>query len=357
MLKALKPLDWKKVLKFDSGEILGLDIGSFAVKLIQVKKSKAGNSITAAHIAEIEEAQLKEEAAVQMNTVKAIHECINTLKLNTKMAVCGVSGPEVAIRNFRFPQLSPDEIDSAVLLEAEQVCPLNVDSSSIDYQIMHEDEDNLEGVLVAATNRIVKNKQMMVGSASLNNVLMDVDGLALLNCFSECHSDDSSKVCAVLNVGNSYTNLAIIDDHGMPFIRDITNAGSNIISSMAKLLGQTPEQVKKQLFDSPDNGGDSERFRTVLEQACQELIRDVNGTLRYYNTRENSTKIEEVYLCGGFSLAQDFVEILNSHLSVDVLLWNPFEQIPFRVNPDCERILKEKGPAFALAAGLAMRSF
>jgi Tfp pilus assembly PilM family ATPase len=126
---------------------------------------------------------------------------------------------------------------------------------------------------------------------------------------------------------------------------------------MTKPLGKTPEQIKELLFGFDGSESDSNNLRAVLEQASQELIHDINGTLRYYTTRENSSAVEKVYVCGGFGLAKEFVDILDQHLYSEAVLWNPFDRIPYNVNPDCEQFLKKNGPAMAVATGLAMRSF
>jgi hypothetical protein len=72
----------------------------------------------------------------------------------SKMAVCGVSGPEVAVRDFEFPPLSAEDIDAAVQLEASQVCPFNAADSAVDYHLMPNGDNKIRGVLVAATNTL-----------------------------------------------------------------------------------------------------------------------------------------------------------------------------------------------------------
>jgi type IV pilus assembly protein PilM len=350
-------LNFRQVLKLEPKEILGLDIGSSAIKIVQMRKNAEGNYVTAAQITEVSQLEQENEGTKEIATVRAIRDCLEAGKIKTKMAVCSVSGQQVAVRHFKFPQLSQDEVDGAILLEADQVCPFNVDISSVDYQLIPTDDDSVKGVLVAATNKLIDKKRGMVENASLDAVLMDVDGLALLNCLNQYQKDDTAHVSVVLNVGNNCTNLAIMDDNGIPFIRDIAYAGNDVIKKMAQLLGKSPEQIKELLFGLDDNQGDSHNLRIVLEQASQELIHDINETLRYYSTRENSSAVEEVYVCGGFALAKEFVNILNLHLYADTVLWNPFDRIPYKVSPDCEHLLKNNGPAMAVATGLAMRSF
>ena len=120
----------KQLLKLAQSEVLGLDIGSSAVKLIQLSKDNSGYIVRAAGIADIVNVTEGESNDREINIGNAIHECLKSSGVQTRMAVCGVCGPEVAVRYFKFPLLSHEEIEGAVLLEAEQVCPFNVDDGA-----------------------------------------------------------------------------------------------------------------------------------------------------------------------------------------------------------------------------------
>jgi type IV pilus assembly protein PilM len=276
------------------------------------------------------------------------------------MAICGVSGPEVAVRYFKFPSLPPEEIEGAVLLEAAQVCPFNVGDDTVDYQLISDGGDNVTGVLVAATNKLIQRKKRLIENASLKCVLMDVEGLALLNCVSELKPNGSKRAnesgtIAVLNVGNSHTTLAIMGDNGLPFIRDITCAGNDIVEQIATENGVSTERVREILFGC-ENPAAKPEVGNSLAGACEKLIVDVTETLRYYTAQEKSTVVEKVFVCGGFALVKGFAELLNSRLSAQAMLWNPFDKVCCDACGSREAILAKKGPAMAVATGLAMRS-
>jgi Tfp pilus assembly PilM family ATPase len=106
--------------------------------------------------------------------------------------------------------------------------------------------------------------------------------------------------------------------------------------------------------------GESKTAQTKLNdglgKACQQLIVDVSNTLRYYATQEQSTRVEKIFVCGGFALTKGFVELLNSRFGVEAVLWNPFEKISCDTDQQFRDICGKKGPALAVAAGLAMRT-
>ena len=350
-------MNWKRSIKLVKDEVLGLDIGSSAVKLVALKKDSSGYSVTATGMREIAAGE-DDCDQHRTDTVKAIRECFEQAGIKTKMAVCGVSGPDVAVRDFEFPPLSAEDIEAAVLLEASQVCPFNADDSAVGYHLIPNGDDKTRGVLVAAMNTLVTSKVQLAKEARLNCVLMDVDGLALLNCFNgivtEHEKSETNQTIAILNVGGTHTTLAIMDNKGWPFIRDMTYAGNDIVAQIAAMNDTSKEMVEGILFG--DSETDEPKLYENLANACQKLIADVGETLRYYTAQSTSSNVEKLFVCGGFALAGGFVELLNSRLGVEAVLWNPFDKIRCNGNQQFEDICAKTGPAMAVAAGLAMRS-
>lgn len=397
-------LDWKRLFRFEleHHESFGLDIGSSEIKLIKMRKNGSGYAVTAAGIAAIAAGEDSKNRR-EINTVRAIRGCLESAGIQTQLAVCSVCGPEVAVRHFKFPLLPPNEIEGAVLLEAEQVCPFNVHDGPVDYQLIPNGADSVTGILVAATNKLIKSKVQLAKNASLDCVLMDIDGLALLNCLSEYEkgshfakkspkrgsrknnagsvgsktpepsapllaqtSDGAGRTTtAILNVGGDYTTLAIMGKN-MPFIRDMPYASNDIVKHIAVENNISTERTWNILRGTgfqPVLGQDGQATPTEppitlgdsLEKACQKAIADVAETLRYYTAQEKSAIVEKIFVCGDFAPVEGFVELLDSRLPAKASVWNPFDKIRCDAGRLCENTLQKNGPAMAVAAGLAMR--
>ncbi|MHC4230133.1 MAG: pilus assembly protein PilM [Planctomycetota bacterium] len=310
-------MNWKRNIDLKKNEILGLDIGSSTVKMVALRKNGAGYSAVAAGITEIAPSENNDDHHGK-NTVAAIRECLERTMAKRKLVVCGISGPEVAVRDFELPSLSAAEMASAVSLEASQVCPFPAEDKC---------------------------------------VMMDVDGLALLNCFEGLadgrEESEAGRNVAILNVGGSHTTVAILDNDGWPFIRDMTYAGDDIVRQVAADNGTSTEIIKGILCGDPAAIGPE--VRESMERACQKLIADITGTLRYYAAQDKSN-VEKLLVCGGFALAGGFIELLNGKLGIESVLWNPFERMHCSASRKRQEVFAKAGPALAVAAGLAMRS-
>lgn len=351
-------MDLKQTLKFGRTKILGLDIGSSSVKLVQLEKTEKGYHVNAAAIADILETSGGNDEQQELNTTEAILTCLERSGVDSEFAVCSVSGSKAVVRSFNFPPLPSEEIEGAIRLEAEQVCPFNISDCEVDYQLIPDSENKIRGILVAATNNLITSRKHLAQHAGLKSVLMDVDGLALLNCLAGSdfgHLKDALPV-AVLNVGGSCVNLAIIGENSVPLVRDIACGGNDIIDHLVHKHNVSKVTVNKILVGEEDTDYLQEELANSMVETFQKLIVDINESLRYYCAREKSKPVNKIFVCGGFSLVKGFVELLESQLSVPVVLWNPFEDVASYDDGVDQEILSKKGPMLAVAAGLAMRS-
>jgi len=298
-------VNWKRTFHLGKDTVLGLDVGSSAVKTVVLNKGKSSYSVTAAGITRIAK-NAQSNGDRRTNSIRAVRECIEQTQAKVKNAVCGVSGQEVAVRDFEFAPLLDDEIAAAVSLEASQVCPFNAMDIAVHYQVIPNGDARTKGILVAATNTIVADKRQLVRDAGLKCVLMDIDGLALLNCYNGLArghpKNPTGKSVGILNVGASHTTLAIMDHSGRPFIRDMNQAGDDIIMQMAALNETSTETVREILFSDVTTG--ELNLQDNLERTCQKLIADITGTLRFYAAQAKSTDVDKLLVCGGFALAK-----------------------------------------------------
>ncbi|MHC5059512.1 MAG: pilus assembly protein PilM [Planctomycetota bacterium] len=353
-----------KHLFHSSREVFGLDVGSSYVKAVQLHKDKKGYSVVKAGWMEIARDVINDKVDIK-EAVSAIRKCVKSAQIKTKYAVCGIHGPNVALRRFRFPAMEAEQVEAAVSSEAEQVCPFEAGQYIIDYQLCNNgtagmsDAGNAEagrevrGILAAATLDIVGRKNQLAKAASLNCVLMDVDGLALLNCLLESQSHNPKDKTAIICIGSKFTNFAALDASGVPFVRDIPHAADEIINSLAAGHNVSSQAMRDILSGPPDK--DIADFQSNMEKACSKLTGDITQTLRYYSI-EGGQKIEKILVCGGFAQTKGFIKFLNKKLAAETVLWNPFDEMRFNCNPQSADFLKKHGSGFALAAGLAMRT-
>jgi Tfp pilus assembly PilM family ATPase len=168
-------------------EWIGLDVGTRSVKLIRLRRSESGYSVTAAAMVDIPPVENAEGETDSRRITAALKECLARAQVRERYAVCGVAGPEVMVRGFKFPPLPLKAMDQAVQLEAQSVCPLDIKSSVLDYQLVQSVSEAAEqaqqevrsqsGLMVVGTDRVIRQRISQVTAAGIKPVLMDAEAL------------------------------------------------------------------------------------------------------------------------------------------------------------------------------------
>lgn len=350
------------VLKKQNIELAGLDIGSAAAKLVCLKKSQGGYTLTAA-CHEPFPSGADADATPSQNYLDAVKACLRAGGPRSKNVVCGVSGPEVIVRGFKFPALPEQAIEQAVNMEARQVCPFDVNQSSVDFQLVQTPDSQLSGknskvqprwgVMTAATNRIIRERIEYIEKAGSQTLMVDVNALALLNCLTEFTDLPQQGTVAVIDIGETLTNVVIYGRDGLPFVRDIAIAGGHVIDEIAHKLEMSKEEVLNTLIDKTDNDRRDQAL-LALNNAIRKMINAINETLRFYSFQDKDADVEQIYLCGGYALLETFLEFLTDALPAPVSLLNPFAQM--KCSEHIDQTILQNGPMFAVAAGLAVRT-
>lgn len=334
---------------------MGVDVGSAAAKIVQLHKGSHGWTVTAAGIVRMAHQNGRD---YRQNSVRAILDCIELSGSTTRLAVCGVGGPDVAVRSFEISFPQPSEIEQAIAAEARRACPFDTDDLRLDYRLFSRSDGKASGYVAAATSRLVSSKLNIIKEAGLRCALVDVEALALINCYSQTMKSDADCSAAILNIGSSFTTFVAESANAQPFVREIRFAGRDIIDRMAGESGIPADQVEASLFDT---GLAAEESAGKLREASSPLVTEITKTLRYYESQQGSAPVRELLVCGGFASARGLTDVLSGQLSIKAVLWNPLEKmrVGFARNHNKvlrQNVLRKCGPAMAVAAGLAMRS-
>ncbi len=345
--------------------LIGLDIGSTSVKAARIRRR--GDRVTVAGVVQTAIEPTEPAGAPTDEKVRmAVWRCLHMLRGRHNVA-CSLAGPEVAVRTFEFPALPRHQLASAIELEATQVCPFEVSEAAVSFHVLQDlpakgakaakapDGQRIRGFFAAAQNEIIQQRKSLCERGDAACVLMDVDGLALLNCLEACQRRKEGEAVMVLNVGYAYTNLAIVSDDGLPFVRDIMCAGNHILMRISQIADAPRVKVVAALEGREDADLSGGKLQPAVRQACAGLADRVNETLRYYGTRKSGPAVDRVYLCGGFTQSGAVAKSLISQLPAKTELWDPLAILP------CTRAVRkspaaEHGPAFAVAIGLALRT-
>jgi type IV pilus assembly protein PilM len=335
------------VFTHEQNRLAGLDIGSSSVKLVELSGAAPELELERIALASIID---DDPDSTCERAVSVILES-NTLE-STRVAT-SVSGPNVAVRDLRFPKMAPDEVAGAVRYEGSQVIAFDIDDCYVDYSVLDPEDqgaDTIDVLFVAAGKTAVDSKTRIIEAAGLEPRFVGVDMLVLLEALLK--RDGLPETVALLDIGSTCTGIGITRAGARPFVRDLDIAGHTYTEAISEELGIPLQEAETAKVADSRRSSAVER---IIQGVTGQLVGELKRSLVYYQTRGHGAKIERIFLCGGSSRVPGLGETVEDALGIPVEIWSPIDDV--RIDgarfdlPSVEQL----APIVALAAALAMK--
>jgi type IV pilus assembly protein PilM len=340
-------------------DIMGLDIGSSSIKLVELREGKNGYRLQNLAIAPLPPEAIVDGALMDSVTIiDAIKDLMAQAKTKTKAAVTSVSGHSVIVKKITLPFMTEAELEESIQWESERYIPFDINDVNIDFQILGSDVENPESmdvVLVAAKKDIINDYVSVIMEAGLNPVIMDVDAFALENMLAINYDLDKSEAIAIANIGASISNIDILKNNVSAFTRDIFNGGNQVTEEIQRQLHIDYDEAEKIKVGSKMDGASQPVIQKVLKEASESLAVEIGNSLDFFQSSTTYEKITKLYLSGGGSKIKDFDILLQQQIGIPVEVINPFKKIEFSEKSFDMEYMREIGPAMAVGVGLASR--
>jgi len=340
-------------------EIIGIDIGSSSVKLVQLKEQKGAFTLQNVGILPLPlEAIVDNTLMDSSSIVEAIKKLFKSLNIRVKDAACSVSGNSVIIRKISLPAMPPEELEDQIHWEAEQYIPFDINDVNIDFQILASDQNDpskMEVLLVASKKEIINDYLAVFNEAGINLAVVDVDSFAIQNAFELNYDIGSENVVALINIGASIMNLNIVKNDISLFTRDVQMGGNLYTEEIQKQFGVSSEEAEKMKISEASS--DQSKLKETISRVNETLAMEMRRSLDFYNTTAGEGKINNVYMSGGGAKTPMLVEAVQQRLGLPVEILNPFLNVKINEKEFDPEYLNEIGPLVTVAVGLATRRF
>lgn len=339
--------------------VIGLDIGSSSIKLVELTEGKNGYKLKNLALLPLPPEAIVDGALMDSVTiVDTIKELISTTKTKTKNVVTSLSGHSVIVKKITLPFMTEAELEESIQWEAERYIPFDINDVNIDFQIFaggSENPDLMDVILVAAKKDIINDYVSVLVEAGLNPVIIDIDAFALENMMAINYEIEKDEIIAIANVGASVTNINIIKNNVSAFTRDIFKGGNLITEELQRQLHIDYDEAEKIKIGSKIDVSSQPIAQKVLQNASESLAIEIGNTLEFYQSTTTYEKINKLYLSGGGAKIKDFDIILQQQIDIPVEIINPFKKIEFNEKSFDIEYLREIGPIMAVGVGLALR--
>jgi len=340
--------------------VVGLDIGSSAIKMVELRERKGGEfslqrlGIEALSPEAIVDGSIMDSSLV----VDAIHRLNDQTKVKSTSYATSLSGHSVIIKKIQLPAMPAEELAESIQWEAEQYIPFDINDVRLDYVVLTDGEpgrENMEVLLVAVKRDKVNDYVSVISQTGKTPAVVDVDAFAVQNAYEINYDLDPRKVVALINMGASVTNINILARGATVFWRDITLGGNSFTESLQREFNLSFAQAESLKRGEPVDRYTAADARPVLDTMSAEMASEIRKTFDFFSATSSEGPVDELVLSGGCALTPNLLQILRERFEVPTELMNPLRRIQFKENDFDGAWLQAIGPMMAVAVGLAIR--
>ncbi|MCX5835442.1 MAG: type IV pilus assembly protein PilM [Deltaproteobacteria bacterium] len=355
-------LDTFKSLFPASKELVGLDIGSHSLKLVEIVETpKKGYVLNRFLRIPLAKGVVVDGVPVeQQELAQKIKEVFKQSKCKRKGIVTSLSGHSVIVKKVAFPTMEENKLSDLIKDEVGKYLPFdNMEEVNFDFQILGENDFNpnqMDVLLVAAKNDIVAAYTDAIKGAGLNPIIMDVDSFALETMYEENYEFEENEMVVLVNMGASITNINVVRGGTSVFTRDFTLAGNSITEAVQKKLGIDFDEAERLKIEGP-GGSESEQreFNSNLLAYADPICTEIERSVDYFRSTYGGEYIKHVLLSGGSALIPGIVTDLSQRLGIEAEIVNPFRKIDYNQKTLDPETIERIGPIAAVGIGLALR--
>jgi len=341
-----------------SKNVVGLDIGSSAIKLVELKEKKGGSY----ELVKLGVERLSPEAIVDGSIMDSSMVVETISKLNNEKSVknsnyaTSLSGHSVIIKKISLPEMSPEELAESIQWEAEQYIPFDINDVNLDYVPLNTGTgDNVEVILVAVKKEKINDYTSVISQTGKVPVMVDVDAFALQNAYEMNYDVRDHRTVALVNIGASVTNVNVLSGANSLFWRDITFGGNQYTDAIQRELSLSFEQAEELKRGKTVGDHTIQQVIPILNSVSEDFAGELRKTLDFFTATSGAERVDEIVLAGGGSGVLNLDATLRDKFGIPVTIMDPFRNVTVDEGEFNPEELAEIAPSMAVAVGLAIR--
>jgi type IV pilus assembly protein PilM len=343
--------------------LLGLDISSSSVKLVELGRDKAGNLVLErCAIEPLERGWITDGNVEKFDEVAdAMRRVVKKSGTRTKNVAMALPPSAVITKKIILPGgLSEQDLETQVEAEANQYIPFSLDEVSLDFCVVGpstSSSGDVEVLIAASRKEKVQDRQGLAEAAGLKPMIVDVESyasrLAAGRLIQALPNQGVDTMVALFEVGAFTTSMQVIRSEEVLYDRDQAFGGAQLTQLIVRQYGFSAEEAetKKRNGDLPEDYDSG-----VLKPFVESMAQEVGRALQFFFTSTPHNRVDYVMLAGGSAALPGLTDAVTMQTSFPCHLANPFEGMQIGENVR-EKKMRREAPSYLTSCGLAMRRF
>lgn len=342
-------------LKGGSDEFFGLDIGTTAVRLVQLSPGNPPRALVKyAYVPVAGNLSLSDSKADQQKLAQTINQLVKQANVSTKNVAVGIPSSRVFTTVADVDRLPANELAKAISYQADSLIPTPLAESKIDWALIGDspvDKTKQEILLSSVPNKFVEERLDMLESIGLNVIAFESDNLAMARALA----GNSTAAELLLDVGRRSTDLVVVSGGAPHLTRSIPTGVEAVVRSAAQNLNIDEKQAEQFVFKF---GLSKDKLEGQVNQAISStvdlLTGEIEKSIKFFQTRYTGAKIERIVVTGGASVIPEFPLHVANRFGLNVEIGNSWQGVSYA--KDRQNELLAISNQFCVAVGLAERT-
>lgn len=336
-------------------EFFGLDIGTTAVRLVELRGAGKVKALTKYAFIPIDsKVSMSDSKADQQKLAQAVQELLAQAKITAKNVAVGLPSSRVFTTVVDIDRLSEEEVAKTIQYQADSIIPTPLAESKLDWAVLGDspkDKTKSEVLITSVTNSYVEERLDMLESIGLNVIAFEPDSMALSRAVIPA---DTTMPQMVLDIGHKSTDLVISMNGAPRLVRSIPTGAEAIIKSASQNLNIDDKQAQQFVFKfglSKDKL-EGQIYNAILG-TVDILMTEIEKSIKFFQARYTESRVDRVVVTGGASALPEFPLYIANKFNINVEIGNAWRNVSFP--PDRQNELLAASNHFCVAAGLAER--
>lgn len=344
--------------------LLGIDISSTAIKLIELSKG-SGSASSTIRVETFAIEHLPSNAVVEKKIVDAdavgrsIQKALAKAGTKTKRAAVAVSGSAVITKVISMSgTLNDAEMENQIQLEADQYIPYPLEEVNIDFDVLGPSQagaDMVDVLLAASRRENVDDRVHALEIAGLTAAVVDVEAYAMENACTLLligrDEGGAGQTVAVADVGATTTTLHVLHEGQIVYTREQNFGGQQLVDEVQRRYGLPRDQAAHKILGGDvADGYDSE----VLGPFKEALAQQIGRALQFFYSGTSFNRVDQIILAGGAAGIRKLDALVQERLGLPTAVGNPFSRMSLSPRVNAQELMRE-APGMMIAVGLALR--
>lgn len=340
--------------------LLGLDLGNFSVKFVEIEKKRLPTLVSFGAVASPTQSIFTETPEAESAYSNYLANFLSDHKVSSNQTVISLPESSVFTKIIPFPKMDEGGIKKAIELGSEQYIPLPAKEASIGFEILGEsltDPGKLDVFVVASQKKNIEKIIKVLKKSHLEVVGVETEMMALVRSLLSEADLKAGFATVLLNIGSVTSDLAIVYSGGIRFTRSISSGGVALTRAVAQDLGfdiNQAEEYKKSYGLDPSflEGRISKTLKPIFDVTLSEVKRSV----AFFSSRNQGIPVRRLILSGGTAFLPGVLAYIATEIGLEAELADCWKKIDVPSTFSASE-LSSGSANFAVAAGLALKEF